>query len=236
MGLACVAGPTPMLCNRIFHTPVNSCPFTRSQRTPRAPCTPCSPHICPRSTPPQVFSLTGRTGSLVYLAPEAYKNEPYNDKVGVGPWALAAEAAAAAAGLIAELNGWLGCPVMIMITHRRRPTPHMVPLEMFLLNPVPRLRVRAFLIDHGCKPTHPGPSAPSAPCFPTPVRWTCTAWPSSCTSCSAAPASPTHTSPPSCPPSVACCATPTSSQSVWRPATGRRGPRPWTNCRPSCGS
>ncbi|GLC44780.1 hypothetical protein PLESTB_001215500 [Pleodorina starrii] len=31
----------------------------------------------------EVFSLTGRTGSLVYLAPEAYKNEPYNDKVDV---------------------------------------------------------------------------------------------------------------------------------------------------------
>ncbi|KXZ44420.1 hypothetical protein GPECTOR_68g393 [Gonium pectorale] len=31
----------------------------------------------------EVFSLTGRTGSLIYLAPEAYKNEPYNDKVDV---------------------------------------------------------------------------------------------------------------------------------------------------------
>ncbi|GLI61554.1 hypothetical protein VaNZ11_003948 [Volvox africanus] len=31
----------------------------------------------------EVFSLTGRTGSLMYLAPEAYKKEPYNDKVDV---------------------------------------------------------------------------------------------------------------------------------------------------------
>ncbi|PNH09132.1 Serine/threonine-protein kinase HT1 [Tetrabaena socialis] len=31
----------------------------------------------------EVFSLTGRTGSMVYLAPEAYKNEPYNDKVDI---------------------------------------------------------------------------------------------------------------------------------------------------------
>ncbi|GIL88102.1 hypothetical protein Vretifemale_16055, partial [Volvox reticuliferus] len=31
----------------------------------------------------EVFSLTGRTGSLMYLAPEAYKREPYNDKVDV---------------------------------------------------------------------------------------------------------------------------------------------------------
>ncbi len=31
----------------------------------------------------QVFTLTGRTGSAVYMAPECYKNEPYNQTVDI---------------------------------------------------------------------------------------------------------------------------------------------------------
>ncbi len=31
------------------------------------------------------FDLTGKTGSLFYMAPEVANSEPYNEKVAVGP-------------------------------------------------------------------------------------------------------------------------------------------------------
>ena len=34
------------------------------------------------ATKPQVFELTGMTGSVMYMAPEVFNEAPYNEKVG----------------------------------------------------------------------------------------------------------------------------------------------------------